>query len=96
MPRPGVKKIFGNKELERELDKAGYQFSSANSINIGRLVPQVAYYVYAYAQLLKKGAIRSGEIINVTVPTGKLRKYSGSLLCKTDGNAHRKADLRVQ
>ena len=70
MPRTGVKKIFGNKELERELDKAGYQFSSANSINIGRLVPQVAYYVYAYAQLLKKGAIRSGETINVTVPTG--------------------------
>ena len=43
----GVKAIFGNKELAKELDKAGYQFSSANSINIGRLVPQVVYYVYA-------------------------------------------------
>ena len=43
----GVKAIFGNKELEAEMDKAGFQFSSANSINIGRLVPQVVYYVYA-------------------------------------------------
>ena len=45
----GVKAIFGNKALAEELNKAGYQFSSANSINIGRLVPQVVYYVYAYA-----------------------------------------------
>ena len=43
----GVKNIFGNKELARELDDAGYQFSSANSINIGRLVPQIVYYEYA-------------------------------------------------
>ena len=48
----GVKAIFGNKELAKELDQAGYQFSSANSINIGRLVPQIVYYVYAYAKLL--------------------------------------------
>ena len=47
----GVKAIFGNKELEKELDAAGFQFSSANSINIGRLVPQVVYYVYSYAKL---------------------------------------------
>ena len=45
----GVKAMFENKELEKELNEAGYQFSSANSINIGRLVPQVVYYVYAYA-----------------------------------------------
>ena len=57
-------------ELAKELDKAGYQFSSANSINIGRLVPQIVYYVYAYAQLVKEGRIKAGEEINVTVPTG--------------------------
>ena len=66
----GVKAIFGNKELAKELDQAGYQFSSANSINIGRLVPQIVYYVYAYAKLLESGEIKDGETINVTVPTG--------------------------
>ena len=45
----GVKKMFADEDLKKELDAAGYQFSSANSINIGRLVPQIAYYVYAYA-----------------------------------------------
>lgn len=66
----GVKAIFGNKELEKEMDAAGFQFSSANSINIGRLVPQVVYYVYAYSRLLKEGEIAEGEKINVVVPTG--------------------------
>ena len=66
----GVKKIFNNKELRAELLEKGYQFSSANSINVGRLVPQVAYYVYAYTRLLAKGVITSGEPVNFTVPTG--------------------------
>ncbi|MDE6963807.1 MAG: threonine synthase, partial [Lachnospiraceae bacterium] len=66
----GVKKIFGDRELSQELDAKGFQFSSANSINIGRLVPQIVYYVYAYGQLLKEGKIKAGEEINVTVPTG--------------------------
>ena len=67
----GVKKIFGDKELEKVMNEAGYQFSSANSINIGRLVPQVVYYVYAYAKLLADNEeIENGEAINVTVPTG--------------------------
>ncbi len=48
----GVKKMFNDKALEAELDVAGYQFSSANSINIGRLVPQIVYYVYAYAKYI--------------------------------------------
>ena len=47
----GVKAIFGDKELAKEMDEKGFQFSSANSINIGRLVPQIVYYVYAYAAL---------------------------------------------
>ena len=50
--------------------KAGFQFSSANSMNIGRLVPQVAYYVFAYAKLVKGGKICPGDAINVCVPTG--------------------------
>jgi len=57
----GVKKMFGDKELEAELAANGYQFSSANSINIGRLVPQMVYYVYAYAQLLADGVIKEGK-----------------------------------
>ena len=65
-----VKKMFNDKAMEEELDKAGFQFSSANSINIGRLVPQVVYYVYAYVNLFKNGEIKDGEKINVTVPTG--------------------------
>ena len=66
----GVKALFEDRELEKELADAGYQFSSANSINIGRLVPQVVYYVYAYAKLLLNQEIEAGEKINVTVPTG--------------------------
>lgn len=66
----GVKQIFGNRELEARLKQAGYLFSSANSINIGRLVPQIAYYVYAYASLYKKKEITEGEKINFVVPTG--------------------------
>ena len=52
------------------MNNAGFQFSSANSINIGRLVPQIVYYVYAYAKLLANGEIKDGEKINVVVPTG--------------------------
>ena len=66
----GVKNIFGDKELEKVMNNAGFQFSSANSINIGRLVPQIVYYVYAYARLLANGEIKAGEKINAVVPTG--------------------------
>ena len=60
----------GKGTIAKELEKNGYQFSSANSINIGRLVPQIVYYVYAYAVLVGSGEIKNGEVINVTVPTG--------------------------
>ena len=66
----GVKNMFNSKELAEKMNKAGYQFSSANSINIGRLVPQIVYYVYAYGQLLKQGEIQPGDKMNVVVPTG--------------------------
>ncbi len=66
----GVKKIFGDEKLKEELKERGIKLSSANSINIGRLVPQVVYYVYAYGQLIKRGALKEGEPMNVSVPTG--------------------------
>ncbi|MDE7266517.1 MAG: threonine synthase [Lachnospiraceae bacterium] len=81
----GVKQIFGDKELAQVMDKAGFQFSSANSINIGRLVPQVVYYVYAYAQLLKEGKISDGEKINVTVPTGNFGNILAAYFAKNMG-----------
>lgn len=81
----GVKAILGDKELAAQLDSAGFQFSSANSINIGRLVPQVVYYVYAYAQLLAKGEIQDGEKINVVVPTGNFGNILAAFYAKNMG-----------
>ena len=81
----GVKKIFGDKEFAAELEKKGFQFSSANSINIGRLVPQVVYYVYAYTQLLANGEIEDGEQINVTVPTGNFGNILAAYFAKQIG-----------
>ncbi|HAF59562.1 MAG TPA: threonine synthase [Clostridiales bacterium UBA9856] len=65
-----VKNIFNDRKLAEELEEKGYKLSSANSINIGRLVPQVAYYVWAYVKLIEQGAIKSDEKINIVVPTG--------------------------
>ena len=81
----GVKKMFADKELEKELAKKGYQFSSANSINIGRLVPQIVYYVYAYATLLKEEKIAEGEAINVVVPTGNFGNILAAFYAKNMG-----------
>ncbi len=66
----GVKKIFTDEEYKKLLDDNGYKLSSANSINWGRLVPQIVYYFSAYADMLKSGEITMGEKINVVVPTG--------------------------
>ncbi|MGN0424338.1 MAG: threonine synthase [Acetatifactor sp.] len=81
----GVKKIFSDKELAKEMDEKGFQFSSANSINIGRLVPQICYYVYAYATLLKEGKITEGEKINVVVPTGNFGNILAAFYAKNMG-----------
>ena len=81
----GVKEMFEDKELEKELAAAGYQFSSANSINIGRLVPQVVYYVYAYAKLLENEEITEGEELNVTVPTGNFGHILAAYYAKQMG-----------
>ena len=66
----GVKKIFNDDDFAAELASAGIKLSSANSINIGRLVPQVAYYVYSYVKLAERGVVKAGEPMNVVVPTG--------------------------
>ena len=65
-----VKRIFADRELADRLAAAGVQLSSANSINVGRLVPQVVYYFAAYAQLLRAGKIQPGDAVEFCVPTG--------------------------
>ena len=81
----GVKKIFGDKALEKEMAEAGFQFSSANSINIGRLVPQIVYYVYAYTRLLADGEIKAGDKINAVVPTGNFGNILAAFYAKNMG-----------
>lgn len=81
----GVKSIFADKVLEKEMADAGFQFSSANSINIGRLVPQVVYYVYAYAKLYANGEINKDEKINVVVPTGNFGNILAAYYAKQMG-----------
>ena len=81
----GVKVMFGDETLAKDLDAAGYQFSSANSINIGRLVPQVVYYVYAYTRLLANEEISAGEKINVVVPTGNFGNILAAYYAKNMG-----------
>ena len=66
----GVKEIFNDKEFNQQLKEDGFVLSSANSINIGRLVPQVVYYFHSYLELLREGKIQEGDKINVVVPTG--------------------------
>lgn len=81
----GVKALFNDRQLAEEMTAQGLQFSSANSINIGRLVPQVVYYVYAYAQLLKEDKIQDGEKINVVVPTGNFGNILAAFYAKNMG-----------
>ncbi|MBR2778831.1 MAG: threonine synthase [Firmicutes bacterium] len=66
----GVKQIFDDEAFNAALEQRGFRLSSANSINIGRLVPQVAYYVYGYIKLIEQGVIREGDPVNIVVPTG--------------------------
>lgn len=94
----GVKKIFADDEMKAKLADKGIKLSSANSINIGRLVPQVAYYVYSYVKLVEMGALKNGEPMNVVVPTGnfgnilaaymagKMGVPVGKLICASNEN----------
>lgn len=81
----GVKDIFNDKELAIELNEHNYIFSSANSINIGRLIPQVVYYYYAYCQMCLRKEITPGEKINVVVPTGNFGNILAAYYAKTLG-----------
>ena len=81
----GVKNIFQDDAFNEKLAAKGCKLSSANSINIGRLVPQVAYYVYSYLELVNRGAVRMGEKINITVPTGNFGNILAAYYAKALG-----------
>lgn len=81
----GVKKIFGNEEYIKEASDLGYVFSSANSINWGRLAPQIVYYFYSYTTLLKNKEIALGEKINIVVPTGNFGNILAAFYAKEMG-----------
>ena len=81
----GVKEMFNNKKLEEAMKKKGFQFSSANSINIGRLVPQIVYYVYAYVKMLADGSLKEGESFHVVVPTGNFGNILAAYYAKSMG-----------
>ena len=81
----GVKAIFSDEELRARMNEKGLQFSSANSINIGRLVPQIVYYVWAYGRMMKSGAIKAGEKMNATVPTGNFGNILAAYYAKSMG-----------
>ena len=80
-----VKQIFGDRAFEAELAERQVQLSSANSINIGRLVPQIVYYVHAYLELLKEEKVAEGESINVCVPTGNFGNILAAYFAKRMG-----------
>ena len=94
----GVKKIFTDKEVAKKLSENGMMFSSANSINWGRLVPQIVYYVSAYCDMIENGEIKNGDEMNVVVPTGnfgnilaayyakKMGVPVGKLICASNAN----------
>lgn len=94
----GVKKIFTNTDVRGKMESAGLKFSSANSINWGRLVPQIVYYFSAYAELIKDGSIKPGQKINFVVPTGNFGNILAAwyakdmglpvnrLICASNGN----------
>lgn len=81
----GVKKIFGDNELAAKLNEGNVFLSSANSINWGRLAPQIVYYVSAYCDLINSGEIYAGEMINVTVPTGNFGNIFAAFIAKKMG-----------
>lgn len=81
----GVKAIFNDKNFQAELSQKGIRLSSANSINIGRLIPQIVYYVYGYCQMVNQGEIAIGEKINVVVPTGNFGNILAAYYAKKMG-----------
>ena len=80
-----VKEIFGDKEFAKKIAEKNYQFSSANSINVGRLIPQVAYYFASYGKMVRDGKLKAGEVMNVVVPTGNFGNILASYYAKQMG-----------
>ncbi|MBE6071166.1 MAG: threonine synthase [Clostridium butyricum] len=81
----GVKEIFGDDDFRAKLAEKGYILSSANSINIGRLVPQIVYYFYGYFNLVNQGVVKLDEPINVVVPTGNFGNILAGYYAKQMG-----------
>ncbi|MBE6682779.1 MAG: threonine synthase [Ruminococcaceae bacterium] len=81
----GVKAIFADESAKKQLEENGLFFSSANSINWGRLAPQIVYYVSAYCDLLKEGELSCGELLDVTVPTGNFGNILAAYIAKRMG-----------
>jgi threonine synthase len=81
----GVKEIFSDSKINEAINSRGYVFSSANSINIGRLIPQIVYYIYAYLGLLKSKKIAQNQKMNIVVPTGNFGNILAAYYAKKMG-----------
>lgn len=81
----GVKAIFTDPSVAKKLEENNMMFSSANSINWGRLVPQIVYYISAYCDLIENGSIKNGEKINIVVPTGNFGNILAAYYAKRMG-----------
>ncbi len=81
----GVKEIFEDSAFNKKIEEKNHIFSSANSINIGRLIPQIVYYFYAYLNMLDEGEIKNGEKINIVVPTGNFGDILAAYYAKEMG-----------
>ncbi|WP_425538490.1 threonine synthase [Microaceticoccus formicicus] len=81
----GVKDIFTDEDFKNKIMELGFNFSSANSINIGRLIPQIVYYINAYLRLVEKGIINNDSKINVAVPTGNFGNVLAAYYAKQMG-----------
>ena len=81
----GVKAIFSNRSLAEKAHESGFFFSSANSINWGRLAPQIVYYISAYCDMIKSGDIKNGEKVNVCVPTGNFGNIFAAYIARRMG-----------
>ena len=91
-----VKSIFTDNDVKEQLAQKNMMFSSANSINWGRLVPQIVYYFSAYCDLINAGSISAGDQMNIVVPTGNFGNILAGYYAKKNGSADQNTDLRVE